>query len=356
MAFNISKTLIVNKAEQAKLLFYAKLASGVTNLVEAGDDFGAAYANLSTSPDTQTGEGTSYAPITPSEANLGTEIAKADLLRILGFGDFTAADTIKVVGEKGILPVKQVATVTFTVNSPEAGEEINLEVKLNDAGFRGEFATHLSDYKRVKRFAVLLSASDTATTVAAKIKAQIDSEIESGVYYPLSASAAAEVLTLTSTDARVTFTAKLSSDSAESVSVAFAVTTPGYEGRNVYSQLIGIRSEAAVYPYMEAAKQDQFPIDGAKYSKYVFTKRVSRPDLAGLAGGLNSVPTGDFELVLYVNESLTSYITDLTAWINANVAVRTMFTATSASAAIAGESGTTVTSVDSSAPYTNPIV
>src|SRR5688572_2941426 len=114
MAFNISKSLIVNSADQAKLLFYAKLASGVTNLVESGDNFGAAYANLSTSPDTQTGEGSSYAPVTPSDATLGTEIAKADLLRIFGFADFTAADTIKVVGEKGILPQAQVSTVTFT--------------------------------------------------------------------------------------------------------------------------------------------------------------------------------------------------------------------------------------------------
>lgn len=356
MSFNISKAIVINSADQAPLMFYAKLASGVANLVEAGDNFGAAYANLSTSPDTQTAEGTDYAPITPSAATLGTEIAQADLLRILGFADFTTADTIKVVGSKGILPQAEVATVAFTLGTPVAGDELTLEVRLVDAGFRGEFATHLSDQIRIKRFSVVIAAGETATTLADKIAAQLASEVESGVYYPLTGSAAAGTLTLTSTDARVTFTAKLSSDSPAYASIVFAVTTPGYEGRNVYTQMIGIRSEAGVYPYMEGRVQGQYPIKGAKYSQYIITKRVTRPDLAGLGGGLNDVPTGDFELVLYVNETLTSYITDLTAWLNAHVATRVMYTTTTATAAVTGETPTTATSVDASAPYTTPLV
>jgi hypothetical protein len=356
MPFNIHKSIIINKADQAPLLFYGKFANGGSNLVEANDNFGAAYANLSTSPDTQTSEFDGFSPINPSQSTVGAEIAKADLLKILGFGEFTAASVVKVIGSKGILPQKQVSTLTFAVSSPTAGQEITVEVTLVDAGFRGEFSSHLSDYQRIKRFSVLLTAATTAADVAEDLRKQIQSEVESGVYYPLTATAASEVLTLSSTDGRVSFSAKLSQDSAPSVTLTFATTTVGYPGRNTYEQLIGLRSEAGVYPYMESAVSDQYPIKGAKYSQYIITKTVTRDDLPGIGGGINDVPTGKFTFELLINESLTSYITDFTAWLNANVANRTMYTATTANAAAAAETPTVATTVDASAPYTTPMV
>src|SRR3989337_1528118 len=95
------KVLIINSTDEAKILFYAKLASGSTRLVETDDDFQTTtpYDDLSTSPDTQSGaEGSSYSPASVATADA---VAQADLLRILGFGDFDASSVIEARGSKG---------------------------------------------------------------------------------------------------------------------------------------------------------------------------------------------------------------------------------------------------------------
>lgn len=349
------KILIVNSAEQAKLLFYAKLASGNQNLVEEGDDFGAAYGNLSTSPDTQTAEGTSsYRPVTPTTAQ---GVAQADLLKILGFGDFVGADIVEAIGSKGIAPVAQVQTVTFTIDTPTLGEEIVLNVKIIANNLRGEWASYSSDYTQKRTKVIVLTASDTATTVAAKLAVQLNAESETSqaIY---TAVPVAGVVTITSADPEVSFaiTAEGSGVDSGSASIAVAETVAPFSGRGWFRQLEGIRLQTVNDAYAETSKTDQIPVNGAKYSRYAIKKRVTRDDLAGLDGTINTVPSGVFEFVLYVNESLAGYISDLTSWLNANVAKRTMYTATTAAVAAATETPTTATSVDSSAPFSTPLV
>ncbi len=354
MAFDLGrKVLIVNDAAQAELLFYSKHASGLTKLVETDDDYQTttAFDDLAASPDTQSGaEGSSYSPADSADDET---IAQADLLRILGFGDFTGAEIAEVIGSKGILGVKQISTLTFTVDTPVAGQEFIAKITFIGSGLRGDLATHLSDYKKYRSFVVVASSADTATTIAAKLKAQIDAEIEGTLNY-LTVSAAAGELTFTSTDAEVTFSISSSGTAVDAgtVTAVFATTTAGYEGRNSWTQLKGLRLPTVNGPFAEEFKTAQVPVKGAKYSAYLIKKNVSRPDLAGFGGGLNSIPTGQFEFLIYINETQSAYITALTKWLNANVARRIMYTATAASDAIAAENPTPTTVVDSSEPFT----
>lgn len=349
------KVLIVNSADQAQLLFLAVLASGAKRLVEEGDNFSAAYGDLATSPDTQTGEGSDFDPASPTNTPSGAVIAQADMLRITGFGDFVGADIVEAIGSKGILPVAQVSTITFTANTPVAGTEITLEVVITGDSFVGELASDRSDYRKTLRKTLVIKAGDTASEIATRLINQFkqDAYTQGDVYLKASAGGVGELI-LTSTEPRNTFTVSLTGNAAEDGTVTIDVTetVKGFSGRNSYNQLSGVRMETVLVPYGESHKINQIPLKGAKYNRYEIKKRVSRPDLAGLDGTINTVPSGVFSFVIYVNEALTSYISDLTAWLNANVARRIMYTATTASAALAAENPTPTTDVDSSAPFT----
>jgi hypothetical protein len=349
MSFQLGKkTLVINDPAQAQFLYYAKLASGVKTLVETSDAFGTAFGNLSTSPDgAQTSEGTDYSPSQISDA---AAVAQADFLRILGFGDFDKADIIDVVGAKGVAGQKQVSTITLSALTATAGTELIVDLEFQSADFRGEFASHLSDYKKKKTLVVPILSGDTVTTVASRIVADIQGIIDSGWAPWLTASSAAGVVTLTSTDPLVTFKATFGGTAV--VTAVFATTSAGFEGRNTYHQLKGLRLETVLGEYVEDFKAKQVPVKGAKYSSYIIKKSVSRPDLSGIQGALNNIPTGVFEYELFINESsASSIITELTKWLNANVAKRTMYTATTASGVLGGDSSTTASTVASS-PFT----
>lgn len=349
--------LIVNSAAQAELVFLAVLASGAKRPVESGDNFGASYANLSTSPDTQTAEGTGYSPI-GTDAASGLEIANADMLRITGFGDFLKGEVIRAEGSKGILPQKQVSSVLFAVSSPVAGTEVTLEVALVGNSFAGELASYSSDYKKLIRKTTVVKAGDTADDIANRFVAQFQSDsYRNGDLYLTAAKGATATVVFTAVDPRNTFTFKLtgSAPDAGTVSQTTTVNTPGFPGRNDWNQLSGLRLETVMYPYAEQSNVLQLPIRGAKYSRYVITKTVSRPDLKGLDGTINTVPVGNFQWEIYINEALSQYIIDLTRWLNANVPVRVMYTATTAAAAIAAENPTPTTAVGTT-PYQTPLV
>lgn len=359
MSFQLGrKVLVVNDAEQAKLLFYAKVASGVKNLIETDDDYQTttAFDKLATSPDgAADAEGTGFSPASTST---NEAVAQADMLRILGFGDFEGVDIVEAIGAKAVSGQKQSSTLTLTIPNVVVGQEVNVSVTFISDDLRGEFASHLSDYKKPKVFTLVVKAGETATTLATRLVAQIQSTIDSGWASWLTASNVAGVVTLVSTDAKVTFSVAVSGSAidAGNATGVFATVTQGFSGRGTWDQLKSVRLETVNGAYVEDFKAKQVPIKGAKYSSYVIKKRVSRPDLKGQAGGINSIPSGDFEFHIYINESLSTYIAALCKWLNANVAKRTMYTATTADAVLDGEDITSATSVDAATPFDTPLV
>lgn len=354
MSFKLGpKVLIVNDAAQAQLLFYSVFATGVKRLVETDDDYQTttAFDDLEASPDTQSGaEGAGYLPATPSD---DASISQAGMLRIAGFVDLEGADITSVVGSKGVTGAYQVSTITFSALTPVAGEEVTVYLDFQSSNLAGEFTSNQSDYKRKKAFTIVIATGETVTTLAAKLVAQINAITDAGWANWITATSAAGVVTLTSTSYEVTFTATFETDAV--LTSAFATTTVGYEGRNTYTQLKALRIPTGER-FGETFKSNQVPIAGAKYSSYLITKTVSRPDLAGQGGTLNDVPSGSFQYLIYVNETLTAYIANLTYWLNANAPNRTMYTATTAAAAVAAEAPAAVAAVDAAAPFTNPLV
>ncbi len=359
MSFKLGKkVLIVNDAAQAQLLFFAKLANGVRRLVETDDDFQTttAFDDLVATPDTQSGaEGAGYLPASPADDET---IAQADMLRILGFGDLIGSEITEVIGAKGVTGVAQISTITFTVNSVVVGDEIEVALDFQSDALEGEFASHASDYKRKKIFTLVVAAAETATTLATKLVNDINGIIDSGWARWITVTSAAGVVTLTVTRPTIQVTATFSGTgvAAATLAAAFAVTTAGYGGRNTHAQLKSLRLETVNGPYAETNKTLQVPLSSAKYSSYLIKKTVSRTDLSGFSGGLNSVPSGTFELQIFVNESLSAYILALTKWLNANVARRIMYTSTTAAAVLAGDSATTATTVDATETFLTPLV
>lgn len=363
MAFKLGpKRLIVNDPAQAQLLFLAVLAGGTQNVVETDDNFLTGegesedpYGALASSPDTfGEGENTEGSSFSPASTSNGETVAKADMLRIVGFADLVGSDIQEVIGFKAVSGQKQISTLTFSVSNLQAGEEVIVDIDFAVSDLRGEFATHLSDYKRKRSFVIVTQAGDDAGKIAARLANDLKSIKESGWAAWIDATVNSNVVTLTGSDNNLSFTVRVNGGTS-GVSATFATTQKNYEGRGTWEQLKSLRLETVLCPYGEPVKIDQVPIRGAKYSHYKIIKRVSRPDLAGLDGTINTVPVGDFELELFVNESLSGYIADLTKWLNANVAKRTMYTAQSASAVLSGDSATVATSVDSTPPYTSPL-
>jgi hypothetical protein len=352
---NIRKVLVVNDPAQAQLLYYSKLATGIKRLVETDDDYQTttAFDQLATSPDS--GPDAEGAGFNPAAVATDETIAQANLLRILGFGDFEGADIVEVLGAKGVAGVKQVSTLTLSALTATAGTELIVDIEFASADLRGEFASHLSDYKRKKSFVVPILAGDTVTTVAARLVADIQGIIDAGWAAWITASSAAGVVTITSTDAEITF--KITTRGTAVVTAAFATTTAGYEGRNTYEQLKALRLETVNCAYGEEFKTKQVPQKGAKYSSYIIKKTVSRPDLVGLTGALGSIPSGVHEFEIYINEATAaSVITELTKWLNANVAKRTMYTSTTAAGVLGGDPVDAQTVVDSTEPFTTGLI
>jgi hypothetical protein len=360
MSFQLGpKVLIINDPAQAELLFFAKLATGLKRIVETDDDFQTStpFDDLSTSPDTQSGaEGPGFNPAKPSHDET---VAQADMLRVSGFVDLVGSDILEAVGSKCVPGQKQLSTLTFSIPGVLVpGEEVVINVEFLADDLRAEFATYFSDYRRTKQFVITVKPGETPTTLANRFVAHISQTIDSGWTACLTATSAAGVVTLTSTEPKITFRITLEGSAVVNgnITAAFATSTPGYSGRNTYEQLKAVRLETVNYPYAEDYKIKQIPVKGAKYSSYTFKKQVARPDLQGTSGMLNSIPSGVFTFQLYINESLSSYISDFTKWLNANVAKRTMYTAVTANEVLSGDASVTATVVDSVEPFTTPLV
>lgn len=361
MSFQVGpKVLIVNTADQVRLLFMSKFANGTTRLVEGDDDYQTttAYDNLSTSPDTQSGaEGATFDPANTAD---GTAVAQADVLQIEGFVTLDRATATGAVGAKAVPGQLQVSSITFTESAiaDSVGSDILVNLNFTSDNFEGEFASHISDYKKTLQIILPVKGTDTVTTLASRTVEQIKAFAEGGTEAWVTATSALGVVTITSKKATITFTATFGGDAIASgnVSAAFATATPGYAGRNTWEQLKGLRLETHFGAYVESAWSNQVPIKGALYSSYKVTKTVSRPDLLGHNGGINTIPVGTFEYIIYVNQSLTQFITDLTSWLNANVPNRTMYTSTTAAGVLGGDPSTTTAAVDASSPFTDPLV
>lgn len=366
MSFQLGpQTIVINDPAQVPVLFFAKLASGNWNLVETDDDFETSvpFDNLVASPDTQAAEGDTTDEALPASTATAELVAQADIMRIQGFGDFEGASISEVIGTKGCAEQKQVATITFAGSGYTGlvGSEVTVAIKFASTNLEGEFATHLSDYKRTKFFTLTIASGETATTLAAKLVAEINHLNEGGFLQFVTATSSAGVVTITGKVGSVSWASTFSGSATGTAALTAveAVTTVAHEGRNTYEILKNIRlqTSGSVYPHALDQVAMQLPVKGAKYSSYLITKTVSRPDLTGNGGLNSSVGTATFQYLLFINETTcAAVISNITKWLNANAPVRKMYTATTAAAILSADTVVSATSVDAAAPFSTPLV
>jgi hypothetical protein len=211
-------------------------------------------------------------------------------------------------------------------------------------------ANYLYTFRRPRYYSVFIAAGETATTLAAKIRDAVNAD-QYKTQVTLTATSAAGVVTLTARSNGLRFYINTDNVSGTSygnavtsghVTQTFATTQNGYEGRGTYQQLktVRLQTESNVYPYSPDLKQQAIN-NGNLYSTYRITQLIQRPDLGGNVG-LNAIPTGTFEYLLYVNQTGANTAgVKLDTWFNANSLVLVQYGATTANAAITAEVPTT---------------
>jgi len=315
----------------------------------------AAYGSLSTSPDTQAGEGANYRPVGADDAANNLDIADADMMEIVGFGRFEKLSSNRnavqtVTGAKGVPAQAQSSTLTFAEpGTGTPGLTFTIAIEFEASGLIGEFASWFSDYKKTKYYNIQFIAGDTPTTLALRFKRVVDQDNDSLAASLLDVSVAAGVATLTCKSDQIKFTMSSvegTDITSADITVVHAVTVEWYGGRNTWEQIKAMRLQtpASVYPYSQEQISDQIPLKNAKYSSYLLSMNWIREDLQG-GTVMNESIAGSNKFHVFVNEELgANYIIALAAWFNqTSGAVLLQYTSTTAAGVLGGDAtGSTI--------------
>lgn len=279
----------------------------------------------------------------------------AKILRISGFGDLFASTVTKARGAKGIAGVPEISTLTFGagfLTTIGAGNQFTLRLDFTSSTLDSENANWDGRFGRPRYLTGLVKAGDTVTTLATRIKEMIEEDQNLMEVYLQSVSSAAGVLTLTTRGGNIKVKAYVEEDRVNAVQ---AITQAAFEGRGSFEQLKTVRIETPVTNEPYTIDGVQLPIKGQLYSNYQVDFTVTRPDLSGASVANEGPVKGIYSLELFINQtSCAAYIAELTKWLNANVANRTMYTATTAGATV-NETPTVATAVDIT-PFTTGLV
>lgn len=239
----------------------------------------------------------------------------ADRIALLGYGEFDKGKVFKLIRGKGVAGQVQKGTITFGGASLEAGDEITVKIKAKSENLEQEFERPDGTYVREQAYQLIVKAGDDADALAARLKAAIDQDAESGRNL-IDVSVADEVVSYDGKGNGLSYdvTAEGAKIQSGGITVTHAITQEAFEGRNTWLQLNRLRLEtpARVYPYSMDTKE--LPIKGHKYTSFLFSKSVERPDLQG-SSMVNQRVGGEFQYEIYVNETnCAQLISDLTDW------------------------------------------
>lgn len=330
------KTQIINTNTQNVARFF-KLKTG-----------GAGYEFLGTSDDF-VGDATDD----QTDAYL---LANADRVVIDGFVTLDKGKVKNAIGAKGVPAQKPEIVLTFGTNTPTALQEFTLALTIKSFIYDSEFARPDSDYERTFFYPLIVKAGDTPATVIARFENALTEEKFEERPYIKVVSKTTTTITLTTESSGHEIVAKASGEavSAGKVTVSSAVSKVGYEGRNNYEILKNYRmeTEATLQPFnVNDIKRQGLPIPGALYTSITLSKDFTRDELSG-STMVNQTISGDAAFELYINQDLTKYILALTSWINANVANREYYAATTPALATASPEVVAKYTAVAAAPYT----
>lgn len=308
---------VINKADKLKLLFYTLLSSGYQQTAIPVDD-----------------------PGTTGVDEHKAAIENASLLRILGIGDFPGDKIKSLRAQRGIPGTKEVSTFTLSTSGMQAGKECFVIIKQISTDLPPELqGPDPRDYSKPHRYQIVTKAGDTATSIASRLKTEVDAE-DTGITFRLfDMSVAGGVLTFTSRHEALTLEVRVEGEAVDAgiVSGVHAVTTKGYPGRGNYHALKTWRIETDANSYPYALHREELPETDAVYTSLLIRATVERPDLSGSSMVNDGPIKGEFEWHLYINEKLTAEIRDLVAYFEAKAAEKAFHPAKTSATAGNGE-------------------
>lgn len=299
------------------------------------------------------------ASFTGDASTPGTEannIANADRVVIDGFVTLDKGKIKNAIGAKGIVSQKPEIVLTFGVNNVTEISQFNLKLKLTSPNFDSELARWDANFERSFNYPLIAKPGDTPADIIARLKESILADtFQYRPYFAIVAEDATTITLTTNADAfGMEAIAEGESVNQGKVTVSYAVSKAGYEGRNNWDTLKGFRveTEATLQPLNPNDIQRQgLPVPGTLYTSLTFDKDVERPELHGSVMA-NGKQTGDYSFQLFVNQGLSTYLLSLTSWINANVASRSFYPATTPALATASPEVVNNFTAVAAAPYT----
>ena len=331
------KTQIINSNTQHTARFFKLKANGN------------GYEFLGTSDD-----------YTGNPATAGTNaalLAAADRVVIDGFVTLDKGKIKNAIGAKGVPGQKPAITLTVATNAVTELSQFNLKLTLRSQNFDSELARWDSNYERTFHYPLIVKPGEAPAAVIARLKAAIETDtFQDRPYFRITADTATTLSLTTQAPAHeIIASAEGDAVTAGKVAVSYAVTAIGYEGRNNYDTLKGYRveTEATLQPLNPNDIQRQgLPLQGKLYTSITMEKDVERPELHG-STMTNGTQFGDYAFELYINQELTQYLLALTSWINANVASRRFYPATTPALATASPETVQSFSTVAAAPFTS---
>lgn len=332
------KSQIINSETQNIARFFAKTANGFdhlgTNLEFEGD-------------------------ATDAESNAAI-FATADRLHIDGFVTLDKGSILEAIGAKAVPAQLHQKKAAFAVTGITEVEQFILNITLKSINYDSEFARWDANYQRTFKYPLIIKPGETADKIAERLNAVLEEEeFQERPYIKVEALAGNEI-TLTTSDPGVTIHLRAEGEAVLHGRVSLTATDVqvGYEGRNTFEQLKSFRIEtpASLRPLdVNNATRDGLPLKGGKYTSITFTKGVEREELHGSAMA-DGIQKGEYSFQLFIHESLSQYILAITSWLNANVAKRTMYKATTAVQATASPEAVDTATAVAAAPYTAVLV
>ncbi|UJP64002.1 hypothetical protein [Mongoliitalea daihaiensis] len=332
------KSRIINAASHSPIRFFNKNSDGYS-LIGTQDDF--------------TGDAT-------NPASAAALLANADRIDIEGFVTLEKDNVTETIGALGVPYQTNEKRLTFAVNGVTEIYQFTLEIKLEALHFNAEFARWDAHFQRTFKYPLVVKPGDTAANIAERLEQVLKEEGFQDRPYVIFVSRDGANINIETSDPGLLIHVSAVGDVIRNgqVSVNTTEIRVGYQGRNTFEQLRSYRieTEATLRPldYHHTDRRG-LPVPDAKYTSFTFGKVVEREELHGHAMA-DGIQKGAYKYQLFVNEELTQYKLALTSWLNANVAKRTMFTATTPELAVASPELVQSATSKGTAPFRTPLI
>ena len=289
--------------------------------------------------------------------SVAADLVTAQRVVIDGFVTLDKGKVKNAKGSKGIEGQKPEIQLTFALSGVTELTQLNLKLRLASQNFDAELARWDANFERNFDYPLIVKPSEAPAAVIARLEESINSDGYQERPYFKVVSKTATTINITTNFPASSITAIPEGEAVLNgkVTITQTVIKKGFEGRGNYTMLKGFRMEtdATLRPMQTQDIQRQgLPVPGKLYTCITFEKDFERPEIHGNAM-VNATHVGDAAFELFIDESLENYITAITRWLNANVAAREFWPATTVADATASPETVNKFTAVAASPYTD---